>query len=60
MNGYENGHENTFGLSVILESKVDNSPSLIFKFIVLCQKLAESFWFFFIEKYKEGRPTLFE
>ena len=28
---YENSHENIFGLLIVLESKVENSPILIFK-----------------------------
>ena len=42
---YENSHENIFGLLIVLESKVENSPILIFKVI------------FFIGEYKEGTPT---
>ena len=42
---YENGHENIFGLSILLESKVENSPMLVFKVI------------FYIKEYKERRPT---
>ena len=48
---YENGHKDIFGLSVVLELKVENSTILTFKVIFLCQKSAESFWFFFIEEY---------
>ena len=40
---YENGHKNIFGLSVVLELKVENSTILTFKVIFLCQKSTESF-----------------
>ena len=30
---YENGHKNIFGLSIVLESKVKNSPILVVKAI---------------------------
>ena len=55
---YEKGHRNIFDLSVVLEVKVENCTILIFKVIFLCQKLAESFWFFFMEKYRKGGQLL--
>ena len=38
LKNYENGHENIFGLLVILELKVENNKILTFNFIFLCQK----------------------
>ena len=36
---YEKGHQNIFGLSVVLELKVEkNGTILIFQVIFLCQK----------------------
>ena len=50
---YENGHEDIFGLSVVIESKVKNSKILTVKVIFLCQESTKSFsTFFFIEEYK--------
>ena len=39
---YENGHKNIFGLSVVLELKVENGTILTFKVIFLRQKSTES------------------
>jgi len=43
---YEGSHKGVFGLSVVLELKVQNSVILTFKVIFLCQKLTESFSIF--------------
>ena len=43
---YKNGHKNVFGLSIVLELKVENSTFLTFKVIFLCQKLSKSLSFF--------------
>ena len=56
---YENGHKNIFGRLVVLEWKVENSTTYSdfqshFFFVKIGRILQN---FFFIEKYKNGRPT---
>ena len=54
---YENGHKNIFGLSVILELKIENSKILTFKVIFLSQKSTESFSTFFIKEYEKKKSN---
>ena len=51
---YENDHNDIFGLSVLLELKHNSDIQSHFSTL----KLAESFWFLFIEEYKKRRSTL--
>ena len=55
LKNYENGHKNNFGLSVVLELKLENSKILTFKVIFLCQKFSIVF---FIEEYKKEQLLL--
>ena len=48
-----------FGLSVVLESKVENSKIVTFKVIFLCQKFDKILiFFFFIEELKKEQLSL--
>ena len=51
----ENGHENSFGLSVVLECQ--NDTILTFKVIFLCQKL-NPWEFFSLKNIKKGDQLL--
>ena len=51
---------NMFGLSIVLELKVENSTILTVNVIFLCQKSAKSFWFIFIEDYKKRSSTFID
>ena len=50
-------YKKILGFCFFLVLKVKGRAILIFKVIFLCQKLTESFWFFFIEEYIKGSPT---
>ena len=51
--------QNIFGLSIVLELKVENSTILTFNVIFLCQKSTEAFSIFFsLKNIKEGEQLL--
>ena len=45
---YENGHKNNFGLSVVLELKVENSTILTFKVLFSMSKIHQILLTFFL------------
>ena len=55
---YENSNKNGLGIWINLVSTVNYSTILIFKVIFLCQKLAESLWFFLLKSIKKGDQLL--
>ena len=50
---YEKGHRNIYGISVVLELKVENCTILTFKVILYVKNQLNPFYFF-IEEYKKG------
>ena len=55
---YENIHKTIFGLSVVLELKVENSTILTFKVIFYAKNWPNPSHFFFIEEYKKEEQLL--